>query len=421
MPFQGYMRFPTIHQDSIVFVAEDDLWLVESTGGRAERLTAGVAEVRYPHFSPDGKLLAFSGQAEGMEEIYLMPGLGDEAKRLTFQGTQRCTVSAWSPTGETILFSNNASHFDPRADFLYMISTQGGLPELLPYGTANAIAYGPQGAVVLGRNLGEPAHWKRYRGGRTGQLWCDARGDGQFRRLIRLEGNLASPCWIDERIYFISDHEGIGNIYSCLATGQDLRRHTEHNDFYVRNLQSDGEQIVYHAGGDLYVFHPASGEDRRIEVTLPSTRTQRSRKFVSPGTYMDSYTLHPQGYAVALTTRGKAFTMGNWEGAVLQHGELDGVRYRLLEWLNDGKRLIALHDAHGRQELIVFNPEDASEPQTFPELDLGRVLSMVIAPTEDKVALTNHRQELIVVDLTTGNARVIEKNLYDSRLLVVAG
>lgn len=78
MPFQGYVRFPTIHKDSIVFVAEDDLWLVASTGGRAERLTAGVAEVKTPWFSPDGKQLAFVGKAEGTEEIYLMPGLGDK-------------------------------------------------------------------------------------------------------------------------------------------------------------------------------------------------------------------------------------------------------------------------------------------------------------------------------------------------------
>lgn len=411
MPFQGYIRFPSIHQDSIVFVAEDDLWLVESAGGRAERLTAGVAEIKTPYFSPDGTQLAFVGEAEGTEEVYLMPNLGDEAQRLTFQSAL-CTIAGWSPSGDRIFFASSADQFDTRARFLYALSPQGGLPTRLPYGSANALSYGPQGSVVIGRNIGEPARWKRYRGGTVGQLWCDLTGKGQFRRLVNVAGNLASPCWIGERIYFLSDHEGVGNIYSCTPTGEDLHRHTAHQDFYARNLTSDGTRMVYHAGGDLYLFDPKTDKARRIEVTLPSTRTQRSRKFVSASRYLDTFTLHPQGYAVALTTRGKAFSMANWEGPVLQHGEPDGVRYRHLNWLNDGKRLVAIHDAGGREGLVIFQPDEASEPRTFPTLDLGRVLDLEISPTEDMVALTNHRQELMVVNLETGEARVLDKSQH---------
>ena len=413
MPFQGYVRFPTIHQDSIVFVAEDDLWLVESGGGRAERLTAGVAEVKTPWLAPDGKRLAFVGEAEGTEEVYLMPDLGDEATRLTFQSTS-CSVAGWSPDGERILFASSAGQFESDAYFLYAIGPQGGLPDLLPYGRANAVSYGPRGEVVIGRNIEEPAYWKRYRGGKTGRLWCDISGNGQFQPLLQLAGNLASPCWIDERIYFLSDHEGIGNIYSCTPTGEDLRRHTAHEDFYARNLSSDGRRIVYHAGGDLYLFDPASDQSRRVEVTLPSTRTQRNRKFVVASHHLDTWTLHPQGYAVAVTTRGKAFSMANWEGPVLQHGEPDGVRYRHLNWLNDGKRLVAIHDADGQEGLIVFNPEEAGEAKTFPEVNVGIVLHLEVSPTEDKVALSNHRQELMVVDLETGEARVLDKSLHST-------
>lgn len=412
MPFQGYIRFPTIHQDSIIFVAEDDLWQIESAGGRAERLTAGVAEAKTPCFSPDGTQLAFVGEAEGAEEVYLMRNLGDEAQRLTFQAAF-CTVVGWSPAGDRILFASNADQFDTRARFLYALDTQGGLPTLLPYGQANALSYGPTGGVVIGRNISEPARWKRYRGGTAGQLWCDPTGDGQFQRLLKLKGNLASPCWLGERIYFLSDHEGVGNIYSCTPHGTDLRRHTAHDDFYARNLSSDGTRMVYHAGGDLYLFDPASNESRRVEVTLPSIRTQRSRKFVSASHYLDTYTVHPQGYAVALTTRGKAFSMANWEGPVLQHGEPDGVRYRHLTWLNDGKRLVATHDFDGQESLVIFNPEGASEPRTFPALDPGSVLDLKVSPTEDKIALTNHRQELMMVDLETGDARVLDKSPYN--------
>ena len=414
MSSQGYIRYPTIFQNTIVFVAEDDLWQVSSEGGRAERLTAGVAEVSYPRFSPDGSLLAFVGRDEGPDEVYVIPAPGGMAKRLTYQGSYYCRVAGWSPDGSAILYASNAGQYLARFQTIFSISPDGGEARELGYGMANAISYGSAGGIVIGRNIREPAYWKRYRGGTVGHLWCDADGDGNFQRLLRLDGNISTPCWVGERIYFLSDHEGVGNIYSCTPPGEDVRRHTYHEDFYARNLTTDGQRLVYHAGADLYLFDPQSGTTRHLPVTLPSTRTQRNRKFVPAASYLDSSTLHPQGHKVALTTRGKAFSMGNWEGPVLQHGEQDGVRYRKLHWLNDGKRLVAIHDETGRESLIVFNPEDGGAPQTFPSIEFGRVYSLQVSPTDDVVALSNHRNELIVVDLEAGTSRVLDRSDYSA-------
>jgi tricorn protease len=414
MSSQGYIRYPTIHQDTIVFVSEDDLWLVSSEGGRAERLTAGVAEVRYPRFSPDGTQLAFVGEEEGPSEIYAMPALGGLAKRLTFQAASSCKAAGWSPGGDEILYSSNTGQFAARFEAIYSINPTGGEPRQLPFGLANAISYGPHGSVVLGRNINvrDFAYQKRYRGGRVGHLWCDVSGNGTFQRLLQLDGNIADPCWVGERIYFLSDHEGVGNIYSCTPLGEDVRRHTNHQDFYARHMSSDGQRLVYHAGADLYLFDPATAEVRHLTPELPSIRTQRNRKFVPAANYLDSYALNPQGYSVVLTTRGKAFSMGNWEGPVLQHGEPDGVRYRNLNWLNDGKRLVAINDATGRESLLIFNPEEGSEPKTFTDIEFGRAVSMVVSPTDDVVAITNHRNELLAVDLEASTSRVLDRSDY---------
>ncbi len=413
MASQGYVRYPTIHQDLIAFVSEDDLWLVSSDGGRASRLTAGVGEASYPRFSPDGSLLAFVGREEGPGEVYVMPASGDVARRLTYQGAS-CRVVGWSRTGSEILYASNAGQFTGRFEVLYAVSPEGGEPHQLAFGMANAISHGPRGGVVIGRNINtrDFAYQKRYRGGRVGHLWCDIEESGIFERLLRLDGNIADPCWIGDRIYFLSDHEGVGNVYSCTPRGDDVRRHTFHQDFYARHLSDDGQRLVYHAGADLYLFDPAENTDRRLEVELPSIRTQRNRKFVHAMSNLDGYSLHPQGYATALTTRGKAFTMGNWEGPVLQHGEPDGVRYRKLKWLNDGKRLVAIHDAPGRESLIVFNPNEAGEPQSFPDIEFGRVVSLDVSPTDDIVALTNHRFELVIANLEDGTSRVLDRSDY---------
>jgi tricorn protease len=410
MPSQGYVRFPTIYQDRVVFVVEDDLWLVSSEGGRAERLTAGAGEARYPRFSPDGQQLAFLGREEGPGEVYVMSAQGSEARRLTFEGV--LNVAGWSPMNGNIIYASAARGMHSQEMTLYQISPEGGEGQALPVGRANAIAYGPGGRVVIGRNIGEPARWKRYRGGTAGHLWCDMQGNGTFQRLLSLQGNIASPCWLGERIYFLSDHEGVGNIYSCTPEGADLQQHTRHEDFYARNLTSDGTRMVYHAGADLYLFDPREGKTRRLEIHLPTTRTQLNRKFVSPAKYLEEYALHPEGYATALVTRGKVFSMGNWEGPVVQYGEPDGVRYRLLSWLRDGKRLVALQDVEDREQLVVLQPDAGGSVRVLADLDLGHALDLVVSPTDDLVALANQRRELLLIDLEQGSQRVLDQSDY---------
>ncbi|MBI4785933.1 MAG: PDZ domain-containing protein [Chloroflexi bacterium] len=416
----GYYRHPTIHSDTVVFVCEDDLWTVPASGGIARRLTSGLAEASRPYLSPDGAQLAFVGQEEGHLEIYVMPALGGPAKRLTFMGGTLCQTAGWTSDGK-IIFANSAAQPFAAMLHLYTVDTAGGRPERINVGPARTISYGPRGGAVIGRNTADPARWKRYRGGTCGQIWIDdaERGDGEFRPLLGLDSNFASPMWIGNRIYFISDHEGVGNIYSCLASGSDLRRHTDHEDFYARNPSTDGERIVYHAGADLFVFNPAKDESRIIPVEFHSPQTQRNRKFVDPERYLQDAALHPKGQAIAVSTRGKVFTMANWEGAVLQQGESDGVRYRLPAWLNDGERLIAVTDANGEETFAILRADGSAEPERLDGLDIGRPVAIVPNPKKDQIAYGNHRYELMLLDLATRELRVIDRG-HASRISGIA-
>lgn len=408
----GYYRFPSICQDTIVFVAEDDLWTVPRQGGIARRLTSNLGEANYPALSPDGEWLAFAGREEGRPEVYLMPAGGGSARRLTYLNSL-CQVLGWSRDGQAVIFASsyNQVHHGVYGIFSIVMDSANGSVQQLPVGTARSIAFGPNGAVVIGRGVGDPARWKRYRGGTAGHLWIDRSGDGQFVRLLPdLRGNIASPMWLGERVYFVSDHEGVGNLYSCTPEGTDLRRHTDHEDFYTRNPSSDGQRIVYHAGADLYVYDRATGRSEPVAVDWRSPRVQRNRKFVSASAYLEQARLRPHGDALALTTRGKAFAFYNHEGPVIQLGKRDGVRYRLPDWLNDGRHVLVVDDAAGEEELAIYSISPEDEPRRLPGLDIGRPVALRVSPREDKVAIANHRNELLVVDLEQATLTVLDRS-----------
>lgn len=411
----GYYRFPTLQQNTVVFTSEDDLWAVPAAGGVARRLTSSLSQASRPMLSPDGRWLAFVAREEGHHELYAMPAEGGEARRLTFFGAMTAPVG-WNHDGSKILFTTNHAQPFRHTMRVYEISPEGGPIAEVPVGPAYSLSYGPTAGVVIGRNTQDPARWKRYRGGTAGDLWIDVNGDGNFRRLISLQANLASPMWIGDRIYFLSDHEGYGNIYSCTTEGKDLRRHTDHDDGYARNASSDGHRIVYHAGGDIFLLDPEANTYGKIAVEYHSPRTQRNRKFVQGADYLQSYSLHPDGHSVALTLRGKPVTMGSFAGPVVQHGDPHSVRYRLARYLNDCKRLVATSDKGGEESLVILNGDGTEEEDRLEGMDIGRPVDLVVSPKHDRVAFGNHRNEIIVVDLTARTMTVVDRSttLHDN-------
>jgi tricorn protease len=402
----GYYRFADIYQDQIVFVAEDDLWLVNANGGEARRLTTTLATVTAPRFSPDGKLLAFVGSDDGSQEVYVMPADGGAARRVTYLGAM-CQVVGWD--GDSVIFCSTYGQPFRQPGWLYQVKPDGTDLRRLNYGPANRISTdGP--IVVLGRHNGDPARWKRYRGGTAGELLIDPDGKDQFRQLVALKGNLADPMCIAGRVYFLSDHEEIGNLYSCRPDGGDLKRHTDHRDFYARNAASDGRRIVYCCGADVHLFDPAINESRKVDIRFHGSWSQTARKFVDSKKYLEDYILSSDGALLAVVCRGKSFTFGCWDGPAVQQGVPDGVRYRLAQPLNDGKRIVVASDAGGEDHLEVHWLYNEQPPKIIATQNLGRPMQIVVSPVADAVAVTNHRNELRRIDLQTGAAVLIDRD-----------
>jgi tricorn protease len=409
---KGYYLHPTISGDTIVFASDEDLWSVPVRGGTARRLTRSSGIATRPRLSPDGSRVAYVGVEEGYPEVYVMDSDGGEGTRLT-RLSAATLVLGWTPDGKKVIYATIGGRSNRRLFDVYAVDGSGGAAERVPVGPAVALDYGPDGSVVIGRGSGlDPSWWKRYRGGRIGEIWIDRAGGGEFEKLVETGGNLAAPLWCGDRIYFHSDHEGVGNLYSTTISGNDLRRHTNHRDFYLRSPSGDAKSIVYSAGGDVYCFDTGKDRTSIVEIDFPSQRSKRARKFVSPSRFFESADIHPEGHTLCLTARGRPLVMSHWEGAVRQVGKTTNrIRYRLSRWLSDGRRVLTVSDEGGEESLEIYG-EDGERTTRLDGLDIGRPVRLKVSPKNEEVLLSNHRGELILVDLEKKEARVIAKSRF---------
>ncbi len=405
MSNDAYLRQPSIAADRIVFLTEDDLFEVAATGGRARRLTVGLGEASNPVLSPDGGSIAYTGRDEHHSEAWVLPGQGGQARRLTYFGAD-AEVRGWTPDGRILVVT--AAHAPLRArSWAYAQPVDGGPPERLAYGPVRDVAFGPDDQVVLGRMTSDPARWKRYRGGRAGQLWT--RIDGTWRRLVELAGNLASPMWVGERVYFLSDHEGIGNIYSCDASGSDIRRHTDHGTYYVRTARSDGTRIVYAHAADIWCFDPAADRTELVEIEVRGPRAQRRRRHVPAEDYLAGCALRPDGSGFVLQCRGKLFETALFAGAVIQLGSPQGVHYRYCRYI-DAERLLVYCDDGGEDHFEIVATSGTEPPRRLETAGaaLTEVVDVAVSPVAAVAAVATVNGDLVIVDLDTDTATVAD-------------
>ena len=402
---QGYYRFPTIFKDKIAFISEDDIWVVTLDNLNAVRLTANISSITSPMFSPDGKFIAYVGREDGNTEVYVMPSCGGISQRLTYDGAFISKIASWDGNKKIVYTSDFKQPFSRISD-LRSISINGGHSKSLNYGICSNISK-TKSITVIGRNTQDPARWKRYKGGTAGELWVDKNNDFNFKKLINVKGNMACPMIIKNEIYFISDHDGVGNLYSCYKNGKNLKQHTFHNKYYARNASTDGRKIVYHAGADLFIYDLKNS--KKIDIIYNSGFTKKARKFDSTFYYLESLSLNSKGTMLNSTARGKNFTMCNWDGPVIQHGKFQGVRYRHSLILSNDKSLLTCSDDGGEERLEVFNIESSKRTKVLKSI-IGRPISMKKSPISDFVTIINHKHELLLIDIKKDKSIIIDRS-----------
>jgi tricorn protease len=401
----SYLRYPALHGDLVGFVAQDDVWLAPLDGGRPWQLTADHAPTKYLRFSPDGAYLAHLSHRDRVPELHIVATAGGPSVRTTWWGDPHARVLGWADAHRVHVASAVGEPLRHRT-WARAVPLDGGPAQRLPYGPVRALDIAAGGAVVLGTGFGGRRHdyamWKRYRGGAAGRLWIDRDGSGIFVRLLpELNGQLNAPMWVGERVAFLSDHEGVGNVYSVRPDGSDLRRHTDHDDYYARQASTDGERVIYTAAGELWLLEDlaADSQPQRLELRTGGPRAARTPMPVPTGKHLGEVAVDRTGRASAVEVRGSVQWVTHAEGPVRVLAAGSGVRARLPRLL--GEDLVWVSDAEGEDALIV-SARDGSARRTLAAGRLGRVVELAAAPDGSRLAVATHDGRVLLVDPVTG-------------------
>ncbi|MFD9794425.1 S41 family peptidase [Streptomyces sp. NPDC059070] len=418
-PSEGaYLRFPHLHDDLICFAAEDDLWVAPlvpagHSPSRAWRVTVDRTKVSHPRFSPDGSRIAYTTWRSLDPEIHLAPVTGGPARRLTYWGSTDTRVCGWTPDDQILAVSSHGQPFS-YFSWAYSVPTDGSPGGRLPWGPVSDIAVadldGERRTLLLtGTPPHEPAAWKRYRGGATGRLWLHGE-----RLLADIGGHLDSVMFVAGRIAFLCDHEGVGNLYSCLPDGSDLRRHTDHDQFYARHASSDGRRVVYQCAGDLWIVDALTPDSvpRRLDVRLGGPRAGRRTYQVPAASHVDALSVDTTGRASAVVVRGSLYWLTHRDGPARTITDTAGVRVRLPEMLGTGGQVAYVTDADGEDAVeIAYLPRASGdrEPRRLVSGGLGRVQELLSDPDGERLAIASHDGRLLLVDASEdSNGEVTE-------------
>ncbi|WP_246149459.1 S41 family peptidase, partial [Nonomuraea turkmeniaca] len=389
----------------MTFVADDDVWLAPLAGGRAWRFTADRASVSNPRFSPDGSRIAWTGSREGAPEVFAAEIDGPEGERLTHWGSATTEVRGWSDDGHVLAISSAGQSSRVR-NWAHAVPLDGGAATRLPYGWVSDVAVSDGRVATVSPMWREPSRWKRYRGGTAGKIWVDADGGGEFTRLFPdSTAQYWSVSWVGDRVVFLADIDGAGNVYSALPDGSDLRRHSSHEEFYARHAKSDGQRVIYSHAGDLWVLESLDAEPYRLEVKLGGPRPGRAKR--PAPLRVAAYSPDATGRASAVEIRGTAHWVPHRDGPAGALRVQPGVRVRLPRVLDADGRAIWVSDASGEDGLEIGTP--GGEVRTLAAGELGRVLELAAAPDGKHVAVATHDGLLLAVDLESGSLRELDR------------
>lgn len=421
------LRRPTVSHDLVAFEYGGDLWVVPKAGGEARRLTSTPSVESDPMFSPDGSLIAYTANIAGNSDVYVVPVAGGEPKRLTFHPGEDY-VRGWTPDGKRVMFASTRGTVPtPGANSyfrLWTVGLDGGMPEHLPMSRAftgtfaadgKHIAYQEISTAIFAGPWGEPQHsqWRRYRGGRTQPVRIMNVADYSEVKLPWTNSNDTDPMWVGNTLFFLSDRDGVVNLYSHAADAKTVNELTHDRDFDIMAASAGPDAIAYEQGGYIHLFDPATGQSKQMNIVVKGDFPWAEPQMKKVSSLISGASLSPTGVRTAFEARGDIFTLAAGEGGYRNLTGTSGVHEHSPAWSPDGTHIAWLSDATGEDQLIIADQNGEGKSRAIPLPSTAYFADPIWSPDATHILFRDTEAQLWVVDVASGKFTTIDSDTYN--------
>ena len=416
------MRKPTVNKTHIVFSFAGDLWIVGREGGEAARLTTGTGTETDPFFSPDGTMIAFTGEYDGNIDVYVVPAEGGVPKRLTYHSGGDIALG-WTRDGKQVLFRSGRTSNLPTAKF-FTIPVDGVFPTEIPLPMGQEASFSPDGARLAYQPFAPAfAQWKKYRGGRTTKIWIANLADSSVEEIPRQNTNDYNPMWVDNKIYFLSDRTYPVTLYSYDPATRRVTQAVANNGIGgldIKSATAGPDAIVYEQFGSINLFDLKSGKTSNVNITISGDLPGVRPRYERVAGRIVNFALSPTGARAVFEARGDIITVPAEKGNPRNLTNSPGVADRDPAWSPDGKWIAYFSDESGEYALHLREQTGMGEVK---KISLGNPSSFfyspVWSPDSKKVAFTDKRLNLWYLDIDKGTPVKVDTNTYENPFRVM--
>ncbi len=403
------LRSPSVSATHIAFAYANNIWVVERSGGLARRLTSFQGQTSNPHFSPDGRWIAFSGEYAGNADVYVVAATGGEPKRLTWHPGADA-VQGWAPDGKRILFTSGRATWAPSgAPRFWTVPIEGGVEEPLPLPRGYQGKLSADGGRIAYRmNNSWDEERRNYKGGQNRPIWIVDLKTYDLVTPPWTDSKDMDPAWVGDTVYFISDRDGVANVWSYETGAKKLAQVTRFTDFDVKTLDSGAGAVVFEQAGEIHELDPKTGREHVVPITAAGDFPWMMPRWEDVTSRMTNIALSATGKRVVVEARGEIFTIPAEKGDVRNLTNSSASAERDPAWSPDGKSVSWFSDKSGEYKLVIAE-QDALKPPR--EIAVGpkptHYYTPSWSPDSKKILFTDTNLQVWVVDVESGMAKVV--------------
>ena len=405
---------PAISKSHIAFIYAEDLWVANRDGSQPRRLTISEGQESNPVFSPDGSMIAFTGQYDGNQDVFIVPAMGGIPRRLTWHPGNDL-VRDFSPDGKKILFASGRQSFTTRYLQLFTVDISTGKEEKLPIPNANWASYSPDGSKIAYTTIPDAfEQWKNYRGGTMSRIWVyDTKSYG-VTEVPKPKGgcNDSKPVWLGNTVFFRSDRDGEFNLFSYEVNTRSVSRLSNFKDLPVSSLNGAGNEIILAQAGYLHVYSTQTKVMNRLKIGIATDLLDLRPRFVKGDQYIRSGHISPSGVRIVVDYRGDIFTIPAQKGDPINLTNTPGAHEKYPAWSPDGKSIAYFSDATGEYALHLKNQDGSGESKTISLTGSGFYAYPVWSPDSKKICFVDNGRRLYVLDVASGKQTTIAEDVH---------